>query len=265
MPFYRSLLQIQAVLACSVAAPFLSNSTFFFLLIAAFCLIIYHHRLQKKKKAAILFFMIYTIMMILSFHFRTLLMEYLGSFIGVGVGAAFLVSVASDENPNSSRGGVLGSSSSPANSTEDSFDINVLLESWPTATGGESAETGTSVNQPAAGPVPPGNAVASTEEAASPARQDPFPYQPDEVIGGDSVLSIQLRLLEKYVFPPAEIIDRARIEAEDLFEVKVDVIRRMTPLDPEGDWLRRGARAFDNHGHRGRISRKAIEPFFWKT
>ena len=105
---------------------------------------------------------------------------------------------------------------------------------------------GTSVNQPAAGPVPPGNAVASTEEAASPARPDPFPYQPDEVIGGDSVLSIQRRLLSPYVFPSAEIIERARIEAEDLFEVKVDIIRRMTPLDPEGDWLGRGARAFDN-------------------
>lgn len=35
-------------------------------------------------------------------------------------------------------------------------------------------------------------------------------------------------------------------EAEDLFEVKVDIIRRMTPLHPEGDWLRRGARALDN-------------------
>jgi len=105
---------------------------------------------------------------------------------------------------------------------------------------------GTSVNQPAAGSVHPGNAVASTEEAASPARPDPFPYQPDEVIGGDSVLSIQRRLLSRYVFPSAEIIERARIEAEDLFEVKVDIIRRMTPLDPEGDWLGRGARAFDN-------------------
>lgn len=124
---------------------------------------------------------------------------------------------------------------------EDTEEIDILMESsW------ETEDTGSSVNQPAAGPVPPGNAVASTEEAASPARQDPFPYQPDEVIGGDSVLSIQRRLLAKDVFPPAEIIDRARIEAEDLFEVKVNIIRRMTPLDPEGDWLGRGARALDN-------------------
>ncbi|KAJ9535229.1 hypothetical protein OSB04_un001207 [Centaurea solstitialis] len=96
---------------------------------------------------------------------------------------------------------------------------------------------GTSVNQPPAGPVPPGNAVAPTGEAASPARPDPFPYQPDEVIGGDSVLSIQRRLLAQYVFPPAEVIDFARIQAEDLFEVKVNIIRQMTVLDPTGDWL----------------------------
>lgn len=105
---------------------------------------------------------------------------------------------------------------------------------------------GTSVNQPTAGPVPPGNAVAPTGEAASPARPDPFPYQPDEVIGGDSVLSIQQRLLAQYVFPPAEVIDFARIQAEDLFEVKVKIIQRMTVLDPTGEWLRQGARAFDN-------------------
>ncbi|CAN4123557.1 unnamed protein product [Withania somnifera] len=29
-------------------------------------------------------------------------------------------------------------------------------------------------------------------------------------------------------------------------EVKVDIIRRMAPLDPEGDWEQRGARALDN-------------------
>lgn len=82
--------------------------------------------------------------------------------------------------------------------------------------------------------------------AASPAHVNPYPYQPDEVIGGDSVLSIQRRLLAQYVYPSAEIIERARIEAEDIFEVKVDIIARMAPLDPEGDWLGRGARALDN-------------------
>ena len=75
---------------------------------------------------------------------------------------------------------------------------------------------------------------------------NPFPYQADEVIGGDSVLSIQQRLLQKFGNPSSEEIDRARIEAEDLFEVKVDIIRQMETLDPGGDWERRGARALDN-------------------
>ena len=74
-----------------------------------------------------------------------------------------------------------------------------------------------------------------------------FPYDPDEVIGGDSINSIQQRLLRRYPFPSAEVIERARIDAEDRFEVKVEIIRIMTPLHPEGDWLRRGARALDNN------------------
>lgn len=74
-----------------------------------------------------------------------------------------------------------------------------------------------------------------------------FPYEPDEVIGGDSVNSIQQRLLRRYRFPSAEVIERARSDAEDLFEVKVEIIRTMAPLHPEGDWLRRGARALDNN------------------
>lgn len=66
------------------------------------------------------------------------------------------------------------------------------------------------------------------------------------MIGGDSVLSIQQRLNQKFGNPSSEEIDRARIEAEDLFEVKVDIRRQMETLDPGGDWERRGARALDN-------------------
>ncbi|PHT93707.1 hypothetical protein T459_01589 [Capsicum annuum] len=36
------------------------------------------------------------------------------------------------------------------------------------------------------------------------------------------------------------------IEAKDLFEVKVEILRIMVVLDPMGDWLRRGAWAFEN-------------------
>ena len=40
----------------------------------------------------------------------------------------------------------------------------------------------------------------------------------------------------------------ARLHAEDLFEVKVEILRQMEHLDPtaEGYWLGRGARALDN-------------------
>lgn len=38
----------------------------------------------------------------------------------------------------------------------------------------------------------------------------------------------------------------ARIQAEDLFEVKVEIIQQMADLDPTGDWMGRGARALEN-------------------
>lgn len=74
-----------------------------------------------------------------------------------------------------------------------------------------------------------------------------YPYQLDEVIGGDSVQSIQRRLLAKYSYtPPIGIMYLAEIEAKDLFEVKVEILRIMAVLDPTGDWLGRGARALEN-------------------
>lgn len=137
--------------------------------------------------------------------------------------------------------------SSSASWDGDSFAIDVLLESWPKTT---ETETGTSVNQPEAGLGPPANPVAPPGEEAGPPnhppRVVPYPYQPDEVIGGDSVQSIQRRLLAKYSCPSAEVIRQAEIEAQDLFEVKVEIIRVMAGLDPTGDWMGRGARALEN-------------------
>ena len=43
-----------------------------------------------------------------------------------------------------------------------------------------------------------------------------------------------------------EACEFARIMAEDLFSTKVDILREMSRLDPEGPWLERGARALDN-------------------
>ncbi|RWR94993.1 hypothetical protein CKAN_02431400 [Cinnamomum micranthum f. kanehirae] len=136
--------------------------------------------------------------------------------------------------------------SSSSSWEEDSFEMRVLLESSSKTTETE----GTSVNQPEAGPVPPGNPVAPPGEEAGPANQTlrvaPYPYQPDEVIGGDCVLSIERRLLAKYSFPSSEVIRMARIQAEDLFEVKVEIIKLMAGLDPTGDWMGRGARTLEN-------------------
>nr|XP_023904920.1 uncharacterized protein LOC112016619 [Quercus suber] len=125
---------------------------------------------------------------------------------------------------------------------EDTGEINILLESsW------ETEDTGSSVNQPVGPPVPPANQVASPGEEAGPSNPvRPFPYHDDERIGGDSVLSIQQRLLAKSPSPSLEDYRLARYKAEDLFEIKADIIRRMTALDPEGDWMGRGARALEN-------------------
>ncbi|WVY89116.1 hypothetical protein V8G54_000191 (mitochondrion) [Vigna mungo] len=104
-----------------------------------------------------------------------------------------------------------------------------------------------SVNQEVTRPVPPANPVASGEAEAGPSHGvTPFQYEEDEVIGGETVRAIQTRLLGKYDFPTAHEIDMAQVNAQDLFEVKVEIIRLMQGLHPVGDWLRRGARALDN-------------------
>ncbi|GKC64920.1 hypothetical protein Tco_1097518 [Tanacetum coccineum] len=128
---------------------------------------------------------------------------------------------------------------------DSSFEIDVLLEEWPTTAGGESAETGTSVNRPESGRVPPATHVAPRGDEAGPSNQPPqgvpYPYHPEQVIGGDSVLSIERRLLSGQTTPSPLDIYLAQIDAEDLFEAKVKILQRMAELDPTGDWERRGA------------------------
>lgn len=120
------------------------------------------------------------------------------------------------------------------------------------------------MNQPQHGPIPPSPVVYGGVEAAQPTlRAVNFPYEPDQVIGGDSVLSIQQRLLSNKVFPAYEVIRIARLEAQDLFEVKVEIIQMMAGLDPTGDWAARGARALDNsHSPTGEESLKKLNSFF---
>ncbi|TKB97396.1 MAG: hypothetical protein E5W81_03455 [Mesorhizobium sp.] len=74
----------------------------------------------------------------------------------------------------------------------------------------------------------------------------PYPYQPDEVIGGDCVNAIACRLLNQYSDPSSEVIQMMRIQAEDLFEVKVEIIQIMAGLDPTGNWMGKGALALKN-------------------
>jgi len=115
------------------------------------------------------------------------------------------------------------------------------------ASSGRSRSTTSSVNQPLQGEQATPPALPVMQEAANRAPPYvPYPHQLNEIIGGDSVESIQRRLLGTNLNPSAHDIRMARIQAEDLFEVKVDIIRKMAGLHPSGDWMGRGARALDN-------------------
>ncbi|CAK7328640.1 unnamed protein product [Dovyalis caffra] len=105
---------------------------------------------------------------------------------------------------------------------EDPREIDILLGS--SSVPGTSVETGTSVTQPRAGPVNP-EAADSSQTSGDPVAS------PGEEADSN---------------PSSEDIQMARIHTEDLFEVKVEIIKLMAVLDPTGDWMGRGARALDN-------------------
>lgn len=100
---------------------------------------------------------------------------------------------------------------------------------------GSSSVSGSSVNQ--------GEAAGQPDDIPP---FTPYPYQPDQVIGGDSVNSIQSRLLANEPLPSPERCQLARFDAEDLFEVKVAIVEFMSVHDPTGNWLERGAEALAN-------------------
>jgi hypothetical protein len=230
-----------------VSGKFLILFCFF---IVGLILIFFYRKMSLKKKSR-LFFLIYVsilvLMQILRFYLNEYFYEMLGFAVLSGAGVLFYVSGSGESLPRPAPSDPSSSASCTGTGTEYSLGISVLLESWPKST---ETETGTSVNQPEARPVPPANPVASQGEEAGPSNRPPrvvpYPYQPDEVIGGDSVQSIQRRLLANYDFPSAEVIRQAQMGAEDLFEVKVEIIKLMAGLDPTGDWMGRGARALDN-------------------
>ena len=111
-----------------------------------------------------------------------------------------------------------------------------------TPSGGEP-----SVNQPLPGEQAMPPALPVMQEAANRAPPyAPYPYPVDEIIGGDCVQSIQRRILGANLNPSAHDMQMSRIQAEDLFELKVQIIRKMAGLHPSGDWMGWGARALDN-------------------
>jgi len=126
----------------------------------------------------------------------------------------------------------------PSHSDWFTFTEDMLEDS---ASSGRSSST-SAVNQP----LPGEQATPPALPGARTPPYTPYPYGPEEVIGGDSVRSIEGRLLSGKTAPSSLDIYLARINAEDLFEVKVDIIREMAGLHPSGDWLGRGARALDN-------------------
>lgn len=86
-------------------------------------------------------------------------------------------------------------------------------------------------------------------EAAPPSPNvAPYPYDLEQVIGGDSVSSIQRRLLDQMRTPDYtyEVSQRTLYEAQDRFELKVKILTKMSEFDPNGAWLERGARTLDN-------------------
>ncbi|XP_077231005.1 putative mitochondrial protein AtMg01010 [Tasmannia lanceolata] len=75
----------------------------------------------------------------------------------------------------------------------------------------------------------------------------PYPYLDNEVIGGDSVKSIQERLLSRHLGGiTQDVLDSTLIDARDRFEVKVDILAQMPALDPGHPWMEHGARALEN-------------------
>ncbi|KAL9273259.1 putative mitochondrial protein, partial [Drosera capensis] len=131
----------------------------------------------------------------------------------------------------------------------ESFDLRVLEEDTSETQG----ESSTSVNKPEGQPFPRANPIG---EEAGPSNRAPavrpYPFAYDEVIGGESIRTLHYRLMEAAQKGeegseiPLFTYQLTRYEAEDLFDVKVSIIRQMAPLDPEGDWDRRRAQALAN-------------------
>nr|AOT98974.1 transmembrane protein [Oryza rufipogon]BAN67533.1 hypothetical protein [Oryza rufipogon] len=229
--FYRIVLPIVQMFSLLTCCSFLILILLFCLILT--CLILF--RLKKKEDFAS---PPESIISIFSSLFA-ILMAVLAS----GPSVAYAM-----ENPGPSEAGPEGSAAPPSSSFQESTgEMDALMASTTpsaprTPSGGEP-----SVNQPLPGEQAMPPALPVMQEAANRAPPyAPYPYPVDEIIGGDSVQSIQRRLLGTNWNPSAHDIKMSRIQAEDLFELKVEIIRKMAGLHPSGDWMGWGARALDN-------------------
>lgn len=230
----------------------------FGILLLSLIFLFHRYGLHLKKKYGVrLVVLIYVSFFFTIYFIGSLIRVYVFSHVDLDLTSFFpiLLSVGGRE--------VLPAPSGPGSSSswrEDSFELNVLLEPFSET---EMDGSGTSVNQ--AGTALPANPVASRGEEAGPSTRIPpkatYPYLPDEIIGGDSVNVIHHRiLLARSNFPTHEEIYFSRIEAEDLFEVKAEIIKIMSALDPTGDWMGCGARALDHP--RTRTGESSLEQLY---
>jgi cytochrome c oxidase subunit 2 len=113
---------------------------------------------------------------------------------------------------------------------------------------GGSEGTVSSVNQPQASEGGSEGTVSSVNQPQAPAAEAPapYPFPRNYFFGGDSVESIQRRLLGRVPHPSDHDISMAQIDAQDLFQVKVAICQIMAVLNPSGDWAGRGALALEN-------------------
>ena len=229
--------------------------SFFALVVVLFLFRIYSFRLKGPLKGILYLFLVFSIAFVGSL-IRIKVIHLLGgqALPLLGLEPILWYVVVGGALPSTGPNGAESSSTWE----ESEFEMDVLGESFsssktdtdsPPAEASQTEEGEPSVNQEGpqkAGPALPTNPVPSGGDEAGPVV--PYPYRRDEMIGGDSVEAIERRLLAKHPEPnpPAEIIKMARIEAEDLFEIKAKIIQRMALYDPAGDWMGRGARALDN-------------------
>ncbi len=217
---------------------------------------LFHFYIRKRKTASWEIKVLYLMLFFFISLFLIFLRLYVGQWLSI-LAQTYLIwsmdnagmpgSEVSDgrEEINSNTSG-----SGPSNSSDRrwrSFDEGVLLEPFSASRDRGTGEPSVNNN-----PLEGGNDAVAPDVVR-------YQYQDNEIIGGDCVEAIKRRLLFSREFPTPEQDQWAKNDAEDLFEVKVEIVRKMAVLDPTGDWMGQGARALDNpHTATGEPSLKKL-------